>query len=885
MIEWLALGAIALLGGSSGSSSRGSSSGGGRYRFDHEAAERERAAKIAAWREQWAHEIDLSRWIPQSAAHRIAKVYPNPVKPQGYVFGLNGRSPDVHRLLTEFAAHNKTHLAEQKTKLKPFFDAVERNALTDEQTDACICMDDAVQVVAAAGSGKTSTMVVKTGYVLHEKLAGPEQILLLAFNNDAAAELRERIRTRLSGFDGVDRITVSTFHKFGLDVISGIEGKPTVADWLGSAEKESEFIVAIVDDLRAQNPVFGLEWDLFRTIHGRDIEEAVDQAPPSDDAKGDIRTANGDWVKSGEERLIADWLFYHGINYQYERAYEHSTRTSSHRQYRPDFSYPEIGLYHEHFALNGEGMPPPKFIGYLDGVKWKRELHEECGTELIETTSHGISTRSGLEALNDELRRRGLRPRYDASRKGKGRPPVSSMELARLIRSFQQHVKGGFQTIAEIRRRIEEDTARSAATERATRFLFLYERIADEWDRRLRDSGSIDFDDMLVQATGHIESGRFASPFTMIFADEFQDSSRARLRMLQALLAQTNHRGHLCVVGDDWQSINRFAGADLSVMTEFRKAFPHSSRLDLGTTFRCPAALCEASSAFIRANPNQLEKSVRTTNERDGQAIAVFVADTTQDAELRVAAHLEKLHRQTVATGNRETVTVLLLGRYRHNRPRAFDAWRNSFGDRLRIDYRTVHRSKGLEADYVMILGMEEGEHGFPSQIADDRILSLAMPEPEDFPMAEERRVFYVALTRARRQVRIYASASRPSRFLIEMEKAGLIEIAGPGGSRVHGCPKCPDGLMRRHHGRYGAFEACGRCDFKRNVDAEGASTMASPTNRVSLQEPMTAGSPCPTCGTGRMVERRKARFAPIVGCSAYPGCRTIAPLLSSPTD
>src|SRR5690606_26060158 len=122
-------------------------------------------------------------------------------------------------------------------------------------------------------------------------------------------------------------------------------------------------------------------------------------------------------------------------------------------------------------------------------------------------------------------------------------------------------------------------------------YLSIYERIAAEWERRLREGKFIDFEDMLIQAAEHVESGRYKSPYTVILADEFQDSSRARIRLLKALAANPGKPTHLCVVGDDWQGINRFAGSDISVMTEFEKTFEHSTRLSLSTTFRCPQHL------------------------------------------------------------------------------------------------------------------------------------------------------------------------------------------------------------------------------------------------------------------------------------------------------
>nr|WP_280843004.1 UvrD-helicase domain-containing protein [Pararoseomonas baculiformis] len=634
---------------------------------------RQQAEKEAGWRRRWEPEVDRTRWIPQSAAHRIIAAHPPPGS-ENDTLGATKRVA-TRKLLAEFAANNQQHLTDQKTKLNAFFDSVEASPLTDEQADACICMDDAVQIVAAAGSGKTSTMVAKTGYVLHEKLADPEQILLLAFNTKAADELRERVHKRLANVEGVERVTVRTFHAFGKSVLAEVNGlAPAVAKWVGPPAQEKEMIASIVDDLRTRDPAFGVDWDLFRTVYGRPVGRIEDLAQPGDNARGGIRTAGGDWVKSEEERLISDWLFFHGVRYEYERDYEHNTRTKAHLQYRPDFFYPDAGLYHEHFALNREGRPPPHFTGdYVAGVVWKRACHAEHKTDLFETTSHSLRRGRGFDELATALKARGVEPVLDASRPAKGQPPLETLELAGLMRAFQQHAKGSALSIKTLMRQVDVDNSRDPHVARSIRFLALYERIAAEWERRLEQAGCIDFDDMLIQASQLIEEGRFDSPYTIIFADEFQDSSRARVRMLKALLDRTQQRGHLCVVGDDWQSINRFSGADLSVMTEFAQTFPHSSQLKLTTTFRCPASLCEASSAFVSANPLQLVKVVQTTNDRQGPAMVAFACASSEDALRRVYKDLQRLHEQAVpgllVSSAEQRISVLLLGRYNHDRP------------------------------------------------------------------------------------------------------------------------------------------------------------------------------------------------------------------------
>ena len=242
-------------------------------------------------------------------------------------------------LQSEFAVHNANFLKTQKEKLAVFFATIERNPLTDEQMDSCICMDDAVQIIAAAGSGKTSTIVARVGYALIEDLAQPEQILILAFNRSVKEELETRIKERLSDIGNVDRINIKTFNAFGLEVIGKSTGrKPRLADWVQPG-KDIQAISEIVDDLRQRDPRFRQDWDMFRTIFGRDVGglETLNEASIEAIGKGSIQTADGNRVKSQEERMICDFLFYHGVPYEYERSYEHDTVTEEHSQYHPDF--------------------------------------------------------------------------------------------------------------------------------------------------------------------------------------------------------------------------------------------------------------------------------------------------------------------------------------------------------------------------------------------------------------------------------------------------------------------------------------------------------------------------------------------------------------------
>lgn len=346
----------------------------------------------------------------------------------------------------------------------------------------------------------------------------------------------------------------------------------------------------MIDGLKDSNPLFRTRWDLFRVVLSRDLPKFGKEEEGAEDRdrntkKYGFRTLRDEVVKSHGERMIADWLFYNGVDYEYRPAYIHETADAAHRQYHPDFFYPTIDLYHEHFALDANGQPPAEFIGYMQGIEWKRSLHAKHATALIETTSAQLRTGAAFHILEKELTARGIKLDPNPDRETIGRKAIENEDLVRLFCTFLTHAKSNDLADPDLRERMRDSKA-GAFIYRHEMFLDLFEDIRNAWEKSLRASNSIDFEDMLNIAADHLESGRWESPYTLVTVDEFQDASRARARLTRALVNKPNR--FLFAVGDDWQSINRFAGADLAAMTKFDEWFGKSVTLKLERTFRCP---------------------------------------------------------------------------------------------------------------------------------------------------------------------------------------------------------------------------------------------------------------------------------------------------------
>lgn len=716
-----------------------------------------------------------------------------------------------------WAEANEAMTQRELVLAKDLLDHVESRPLTEEQARAVICFDNRVQVVASAGSGKTSTLVAKAAYAIDRGFVEPERVLMLAFNKDAAEELEARAQRAFQRLGMTDAVVEArTFHALGLAIIARATGrKPDIPDWATDATLGFNKLAELVDDLKDRSSHFRTQWDMFRLVFGRDLPPfGAEMLADGYDRDGTpyIRTLQGERVKSLEECVIADWLFYNGVAYDYERRYEFDTATDTHRQYRPDFYYPDAALYHEHFALDADGQPPKHFANYSEGMHWKRQQHAARGTSLVETTSFGLRSGHALQHLARALGESDveLDPNPDRALPEQGAKPMPDADLIGLMRTFIAHAKSNCLTLEDMAGRLRQ-MPEDQFKERHRRFLEIAGPVFQAWDNALADERGIDFEDMLNMAAALLEQGRYESPYELVMADEFQDASRARARLCRALVSQSGR--HLFAVGDDWQSINRFAGADVSVMTGFPEWMGQGQVLKLEQTFRCPQALCDVSSRFISRNPAQMAKAVRSATPAVGPVLQAFQLARREEVQDGVRQYLATLHQQLLSgalpRGRTGRVTVFILGRYRNERSALPADWKTAFGSTMEVEFLTAHRSKGREADYVILPGMVN--RGFPSLRSDDPVLSLAMPEGDAFPLGEERRLFYVALTRARRSVAMFTLQGKHSPFLDELVQDGVVEVTSLSGVAINEerCPVCKVGVFVERNGPHGAFRSC----------------------------------------------------------------------------
>jgi DNA helicase-4 len=746
--------------------------------------------------------------------------------------------PDTLSFLTDAKIreqYNEEFVHAELARRASFFDNLDGRSLSAQQREASVRLEDNNLLVASAGSGKSATMVGKIAYVLDAGLYSPEEILVLAFNKNAADELRERVARQL-GIEQADLASkITTFHALGRSIIAQSEGRPPrLADWVDHPAGEAKVIEQIIDKLLKANPEFSRLWIDLLALHPKadrptevfDLEADRERYLSSRREKGNatIGTLSGTYVKSLQEQTIANWLWLHSVDFDYERQVEIEDASGAKAHVHPDFYYPASETVHEHFAIDADGSSP--FPNYVEHARSKVAGYRRAAMDFFQTTSAQAGDGLLVTTLEAELKARDIplvRKNYQAI--VDALEPVVIKHYHRLITASIKRIRSSHLTLELLLERTKslQDQPRGRAFAQA---IWL---ITEAYSLKLREAERIDFDSMLANATRLVEDGRYQSPFSLILADEFQDITEASANLIKAL-KQQRPSTRLFAVGDDWQSIYRFAGSDISIFTEFEAHFGVSWLGRLEQTYRCNQLIAETAASFVQRNPAQLKKSVRSIRPAVPKSIRVIPVDGERgkpdfsDACRRVLTRLDTFLGAISDQWRRpdqQKLKVLVLWRYNQLDP--FKEARPRF-EYIEVSGLSFHKAKGLEADYTLLLDISEGDYGVPSQIEDDELLDLVMPMPEALEYAEERRLFYVALTRASRGVFLLTNSKQQSRFIRE-----LSEIAGP------------------------------------NVRFE------------SIDGDLLVL--CPSCHVGQMVQRQAGGDSRFLGCNQYPDCDHTAPI------
>ena len=267
------------------------------------------------------------------------------------------------------------------------------------------------------------------------------------------------------------------------------------------------------------------------------------------------------------------------------------------------------------------------------------------------------------------------------------------------------------------------------------------------YEMELRSTNSIDFNDMIILASEYVKTNNI-NKYKYIIVDEYQDTSYIRYLLLKELVNKTDSK--IICVGDDYQSIYRFTGCNINMFLDFKKLFKHAKVLKISNTYRNSQELIDIAGHFIMKNKNQLYKRLKS-KKRNNKPIKIMYSNSL----IKLINYIINYHSN-----------IMILGRNNFDIKKYYNFTEYKGKN---INYMTVHSSKGLEAECVVLINLIDDLLGFPNQIKDNSILKYVNNNKSLYPYEEERRLFYVALTRSKSDVYILANKNNMSIFLKEI--------------------------------------------------------------------------------------------------------------------
>jgi DNA helicase-4 len=813
--------------------------------------------------------------------------------------------------------HNAEYIEKAKSVEKKFLDnilqSIDPNIMLDEnQREVVLADEDYSLVIAGAGAGKTTTVAAKVKYLVEKKRIDPKQILVISFTNKAVDELKEKINKALL----ID-CPITTFHSAGNAIIrKRIDQKLNIVDssklyfvlmdyFRGNLLQNERMVNNLIlffgsyfdapyegDDLNSFfNSVAKARYETLKSDLNEYIHEISDAR-----SKKKVTIAN-EILRSKQEVEIANYLYLNNIDYQYEPIYPFNIQFAR-KPYTPDFVIRQGDhiAYIEHFGISESGVndrySKDEIESYKKAIRDKILLHRQHGTTLIHTFSKYNDQRSLLDHLKEQLEGNGfeLSPRSQREIVEKLVVSEQSRYIRRLVDLVCRFITN-FKTNAYE----NEDFLRmsnSTNNVRTKLFLDICQGCYLEYQRYLTENDAVDFQDMINESARilrEVKEMKQKLDFKYIIVDEYQDISRQRFDLTKELSTVTDAK--IIAVGDDWQSIYAFSGSDISLFTNFCEKMGYGKLLKIVNTYRNAQEVIDIAGNFIQKNASQIQKAL-ISPKRISDPVIIYTYDSTRKSKeqdnrsgvMYAIAHavevaLEQIIAYNSAEGKGLDSNILLLGRFGFdgdNLERSGLFQYITRGSKIRsvkypkmdITFMTAHSSKGLGYDNVIVINGRNETYGFPSKIEDDPVLKFVIREDSSIEYAEERRLFYVAMTRTKNRVFFIAPEQNPSEFLLEIKRDyKSVLLRGNWNEQEYQpafrniCPVCGYPLQFRYKNAYGLrLYICTNepelCSFLSN-NLSG--------KKMSIQK-------CDRCADGYLVVKRSNsnQSLPFLGCTNY---------------
>lgn len=707
----------------------------------------------------------------------------------------------------------KLHLEKDKKYLDSIFEKVDPAIQLDEEQRLVVLNDeDYTLVIAGAGAGKSTTVAAKVKYLVDIKKVDPKEILVISYTNKAVNELKTRINEEFK-----IKCPITTFHSTGYAIIrkdNFEKARIVTGEYLDKCLREYLTTILLKDEKLLYKTLLFFSYYVDLSIDVTNIEDVkkikeftvyqpLNQQLESYNQKIiDFQTKKRNSIryerlKSAEEVKIANFLYLNGIDYEYEKPYPYFIPGMK-RPYLPDFTIinNKEPIYIEHFGISEDGKnsyyDTETLNKYRKAIGWKKQLHKRHHTKLVYTYSSYNDGRNFLDDLKRQLEdlKIEFKPR-DAKevfqQLTKNQDSKCYRGLLKLLSNFIESFKTNGWDVYEFEK-LEQNTK----DERNKVFLEIAKGAYQYYQSKLEEEGKKDFSDLINDSTKILENSATIKdklPFKYIIIDEYQDISLQRFNLAKKLSEVTSAK--IIAVGDDWQSIYSFAGSRLKLFTEFEKSMGYAEILRITHTYRNSQELIDIAGTFIQKNEEQYKKNLISPKHL---AYPVAIFSYSDDAMLNKAEGkgsvlvekakaIEKALDAIVKRNKKENLSILLIGRFGFDGQRlsetpffeyVADYENNKIISKkypkLDIEFMTAHSSKGIGKDEVILINSSSGTWGFPCDKKYDPVLNMVIYNDITYEDAEERRLFYVALTRTKNRVYIIAPKYNPSRFLLEIQ-------------------------------------------------------------------------------------------------------------------
>lgn len=703
----------------------------------------------------------------------------------------------------------KQKMESEKEYLDGILSDVDSNIKLDsDQKNVVLSDEDYTLVIAGAGAGKTTTIAAKVRYLVEKKKIKPEDILIISFTNKAVQELKDKINKALN-----IPSPITTFHAAGYSILRKDNNNHPIIVKEGTLYYvvTNYLKTKVLNDKAMVNNLILFFSTYFKSPLSEDNlkDFFTNIAIPFTTLKSDLLdfkkdiidirkkkriTISNENVRSYEETIIANFLYLNNIDYVYEPVYKYNI-TGSKKPYTPDFyiKQGQLEAYLEHFGISEDGKNSRynevELAQYKKNINDKIMIHKKHGTKLIYTFSKYNDGASLLEHLEKLLLSNGFVLNHRSEKEILEK--IISTEEAKYITKLTLLIVN-FISNFKVNGYTEEYFSKmynSTNNVRSKLFLKICLGCYLEYQKMLKEKNAIDFADMINESARLLNEARLAHNvlnFKYIIVDEYQDISKQRFDLTKALSNVCNAK--IMAVGDDWQAIYAFSGSDIELFTKFQEKLGYAKIIKIVHTYRNGQELIDIAGNFVQKNDQQIKKALISPKHID-QPIIIYTYDSKRkylDASNKTGANYNLAVAVTKAlehiiNNKTESNKILLLTRFNFDANNLqnsglFEIDNNDKVKSLKypnldITIMTAHSSKGLGYDNVIIINGKNATYGFPAKINNDPVLSFVVKSDRAIEYAEERRLFYVALTRTKNRVYCIAPMQNPSPFLLELQR------------------------------------------------------------------------------------------------------------------